>query len=433
MIGASGFNFTPLGQYPVDIAANALTALLIAYAILRYQLLDISLVIRKGLLYSIPTVIISTTYFLIITLSLRLFNLYTGLEIFLLSLSVAIITALIAEPLRKRAQAVIDRLFFREKYDSRLMLQNLSNRATNVLDLDQVTEMILDEVSSTLHIEKAAILLKEEHSDNYVLISQIGLPEDLSIEMRPKHPMVLWLSSHDQLLTENDIEVLPLFRSMWKQERNDLEALDGRLYIPLRVQDELVGIFTLGQKRSEELYDQDERLTLSTLANQTSVAIENARLYTAEQNRRKEMDTLYSMARELVKTDDLKDILHSIARHAVESTHVDYARILLEQEGNFVCEAVHHPGAKDLDLGSNRLEPLVAEHFYQWILLQGQTLILDWNSPHLKQQEREAIFVQPSAHLCLSPLSSSNDHIGVLVLGVLRGKARSRSLLPGFG
>ena len=159
MVLASMLNFTPLGKYPVDIAANTFTALLIAYAILRYQLLDITLVIRKGLLYSIPTVIISTTYFLIITLSLRLLDLYTGAEIFLLSLVVAIITALIAEPLRVRAQSWIDRLFFREKYDSREMIQNLSSQTTSILDLDQLSTTILEEVTSTLHIQKAAVLL----------------------------------------------------------------------------------------------------------------------------------------------------------------------------------------------------------------------------------------------------------------------------------
>mgnify|MGYP006283691221 CR=1 FL=1 len=327
MVLASILNFTPLGKYPVDIAANVFTALLIAYAILRYQLLDISLVIRKGLLYSIPTVIISTTYFLIITLSLRLLDLYTGAEIFLLSLVVAIITALIAEPLRERAQSWIDRLFFREKYDSREMIQNLSSQTTSMLDLDQLSTMILEEVTSTLHIEKAAVLLKEETSGKYTLISAIGLEEGKTLDLRENHPLVVWLSQHDQQLSRDDLEALPQFKSLWKEERQDLELLDAQLFIPLWVQEELIGILSIGQKRSQEAYDQDDQLTLLTLANQTAVAIENARLYTAEQNRRREMDILYQMARDLVKTDDFDQLLDSIARHALESTHTDYTRI----------------------------------------------------------------------------------------------------------
>lgn len=423
IIGASPLNFTPLGQYPVDIAANAAAALLIAYTILRFQLLDISLVIRKGLIYSIPTVLISTTYFLTITLALRLFNQVAGLEIFLVSLVVAVITAIIAEPVREQAQSWIDRLFFREKYDSRLMLQNLSSRATSVLDLDQITAMILDQLSSTLHIEKAGILLKDEDTEHFTLISQAGLPEDTTLNMRYNHPVVLWLTGHEEPLTRREIEVSPQFQSLWKQEREDLDLLDPELFIPLRVQGELVGMLSIGQKKSEESYDRDDRLTLITLANQTAVAVENARLYTAEQNRRKEMDTLYNMARQLVKSDNLDEILNTIARQAVISTKVSYARILTrDEEGNFVCKTVYQPPNQDLDLGLKRVEPLIAEHFYNWIFKQGKTLVLNWDGPELQDQEREAIFLERTKYLCISPLVGSNDYIGMLILGELPGE-----------
>ena len=78
VVVASLINWTPLGKYPIDVAGNGISALLIAYAILRHKLLDISVVIRKGLLYSIPTTIIGAGYFLIITLSLNVLRLYTG-------------------------------------------------------------------------------------------------------------------------------------------------------------------------------------------------------------------------------------------------------------------------------------------------------------------------------------------------------------------
>ncbi|MCJ7733940.1 MAG: hypothetical protein MUP11_05270, partial [Anaerolineales bacterium] len=111
MIIGSSINFTELGKYPLDIAANGVSAILFVYAILRYQLLDIQVVIRQGLVYSIPTIIIGATYFLIINLSVNLLHFVSGAEIFLLSLVVAIITALVAEPLRGRAQKIIDRMF----------------------------------------------------------------------------------------------------------------------------------------------------------------------------------------------------------------------------------------------------------------------------------------------------------------------------------
>ncbi|MFN2128111.1 MAG: histidine kinase N-terminal 7TM domain-containing protein, partial [Anaerolineales bacterium] len=105
-------NATVLQYYAVDIAFNAVTALLITYAIFRHNLLDISFVFRKGLLYSIPTIILGAGYFLVISLALNIFYI-SGNQFYILSFIVAIIVALVAQPFYEKAQYWIDKLFYR--------------------------------------------------------------------------------------------------------------------------------------------------------------------------------------------------------------------------------------------------------------------------------------------------------------------------------
>ena len=175
-------NFVPpLSGYPIDLIANVINATLIGYAIFRFHLLDITVVARGGLLYSISTVIIGAGYFLIISLATSVFHELAGSQIFLLSLAVALVVAIIAQPMLSRIQFWIDRLFFREKYDSNQMLQRLSRTAAAVLDLHSLTGMILDEVTSTVHIERAAFLLTEEKSGEYVLTTHLGLGDDVEL------------------------------------------------------------------------------------------------------------------------------------------------------------------------------------------------------------------------------------------------------------
>lgn len=418
-------NSTPLGRYPLDVAVNGISALLIFYAIMRYQLLDIRIVIRQGLLYSIPTILIGTAYFLIITLSLNIFQLYSGVELFFTSLLVAVITALIAEPLRLRAQAFIDRLFFREKYDATRMLQTLSGSVTTVLDLYKITDMILEEVCSTLHIPTAAFFLREENSSRFQLIKQVGRESDRQVEFRQGHPVVLWLSSHDQPLSSHSIEVLPQFQSLWRSERDDLEALSAELFIPIKVQDILVGIFLVGAKRSQQAFTIEDIATLSTVANQTAVAIENARLYTSEQTRLREMDTLYAMARHLVTTDNLDEVVAVVAEHAVNSVQVEYARILTrEDNGDFICRAIHPHTQPVRNYGQGKKEPVVAEHFYNWILQEDRSVVVDRNDPDLHPEEKSALFFEDAQTVCLSPLKGVEEYIGLLVLGDKKKDAR---------
>ncbi len=418
IILVSPINFTPLGKYPLDIAANGLSALLIAYSILRYQLLDIKVVIRQGLIYSIPTVIIGAAYFLILTLALNLFKQYSGLEIFLLSLAVSIVSALLAEPFRDRAQSFIDRLFFREKYDSTLMLQALSGSVATVLDLYKITNMILEKVSSTLHIPTAAFFLRDEINNRFQLTAQIGQEGTQQIEFRQGHPLVLWLSSHDQPLTRHDLEVLPQFQSLWRSERQDLDSLNAELFIPIKVLDILVGIFLVGAKRSEQAYTMEDILTLTTVANQTAVAIENARLYTSEQTRLQEMDTLYAMARQLVTTDNLEEVVATVAEHTVNSVQICYAQISTREEnGDFIIRAVHSRNESNAEDLVGKKEPLVAEHFFNWILQEDRSVVLRRDDLDLHEEERSALFLDDIQEICISPLKGVDECIGLLILG----------------
>ena len=279
VILGTGVNFVPsLQPYPIDVVANIINAFCIAYAIFRYQLLDIRLFVRKGLLYSIPTAIIGLAYFAIAFVAVSLLHLVARYQL-LLSLLLGAVTALIAEPLRSRVQSMVDRLFFREQYDRGLMLQNLSRTAASVLELDRLTGMILDAVTTTMHIASAAFFLRHERTGEFHLAAQRGLEPSVDFRLREGHPIVEWLSRHERVLTKRDLELEPQFKALWGQEKGDLEKLDAELCIPLKAKGRLVGIFALGPKLSEQSYLEADQLTLSTLANQTAVAVENARLY----------------------------------------------------------------------------------------------------------------------------------------------------------
>lgn len=272
-------NFTPLGKYPIDIAANGVTALLIAYAILRLQLLDIRVVIRLGILYSITTAIFSAIYFLSISLVLNAFQLLSGKTVFMVSILVGVLSAILLSPLRNLAQSWIDRIFYRDKYNAELMLQRLSRTTTSFLDIEKITHLILSEVSNTLHIEHGAILIKAAEKGDFQVIAEDGEKKHFQSGFRADHPIVTWMMRQNQPLLNRDLSMFPIFKSIWREENEELEKFNPEIFLPLISKGELIGILALGKKLSSQPYTQDEQLIFSTLANQTAVAIENARLY----------------------------------------------------------------------------------------------------------------------------------------------------------
>ena len=276
---ATLINFTEWGKYPIDIAANTISAMLIAFAILRHKLLDIRIVIRLGLLYSITTAIMGLVYFLVITLTLNIVEAFSGGRIFLLSVIVAILTAVLISPLRDYAQSWIDRLFYRERYNAGLMLQRLSQATVSLLDLDKISKIVLSDVVGTLHIGHAAIFLKQNSDNSYQLLAEQGQPKIPAIEFSSDHPIAKWMVSENKILTRNIMGISPYFKSMWKKELDYLDEFQAQLFIPLSTKGNLIGFFIVGSKRSAQAYTRDDEVALSTLANQTAVVIENARLY----------------------------------------------------------------------------------------------------------------------------------------------------------
>jgi len=276
---ASTINFTKYGKYPIDIAANVITAILIAYAILRHQLLDIKLVVRVGLIYSITTAFFGAVYFLGISLVLRIFHLLAGKEVFIISIIVGTLVSFVFAPLNSQAQQWIDRLFYREKYNASLMLQRLSQTTTSLMDLDHISGLILEEVLTTWHIHNGAVLIKNNETGEFRVIAQHGKDKEPIWNFPSDHPIATWLAKNQKTLTKNDIDMMPVFKSLWSNEKEVLEKFQATIFIPLCTKGTMVGILILGEKKSSQPYERDDLVILSALSNQTAIAVENARLY----------------------------------------------------------------------------------------------------------------------------------------------------------
>ncbi len=314
VILGSVFNFSPqLRAYPLDIIANLINAALTGLAIVRYRLLDIQVVVRKGLRYTSVTAAVGLIYFALVFLAIQVLHFVSGYQVLLLSLVMATVAAVAVQPLRDVLQARVDKTFFREKYDTAQMLQRLSRTAAATLDIDRLTGLIVAEVTNTMHIERAAFFLKDG-AGGLRLASGLGLNGTGQGRLREDHPVIAAMAHDPQPFVASQLDRMPLARAFTLQEREQWERLDMALLVPVAAQGALVGVLAVGEKRSGVDYSLDDRVALTTLANQTAVAVENARLYAAAQHELAERQRAESAMRASLHEKEvlLKEIHHRV-------------------------------------------------------------------------------------------------------------------------
>ena len=133
--------------------------LAIANAILRYRLYDINIIIRRTLVYSVVTLALIAVYFGSVVLLQQLF---AGITEQRSPLAIVISTLLIAalfNPLRRRVQELIDRRFFRRKYDAAQILAQFTQTARDEVDLEKLVQVMQMTVEETMQPEMVSIWL----------------------------------------------------------------------------------------------------------------------------------------------------------------------------------------------------------------------------------------------------------------------------------
>ena len=154
--------FLLLVNLPVYVGAYLITAICIGMAIFRYRLWDIDLIIRRTLQYSLLTALLATVYFGSIVLLQTIFGSVAGDQSpAVIVLSTLLIAALFT-PLRRRVQALIDRRFYRKKYDAQRVLAAFAITARDETDLDSLTAEMQRVMQETMQPVGVNVWLRQE-------------------------------------------------------------------------------------------------------------------------------------------------------------------------------------------------------------------------------------------------------------------------------
>ena len=292
----------------LDSVSSLFFIFLSAYAIIKHRLMDIRIIIRKSAVYfgALATV-------MLIGLGLMMLNVKIFQNVIPAMVSgplVLLIGVILFNPVKNLYLKTANKYFFASLYNYQETLENLAQELTHTIDLNQIIDSIVGTIKGIMKLDRAGVLLFDEQTSNYQVKKTIGFTEANGISLVRSNFLTSYLSKNRRSVLYQELDSLPTGNKEEKSEisklKSNMKLIEASICLPLLIKDKLIGIIVLGEKISKEAYTKEDIDLLTTLSNQASVAIENARLYQQVQDFNKNLQAKVNEQTQDIKNKNIR-------------------------------------------------------------------------------------------------------------------------------
>lgn len=295
-----------------------------------------------------------------------------GLIPFAAAALVATLMVLTLNPLLRALEGWLRLRVAGRRYDPRQLVGEYGLSISNILETERLAQMALGLMRDAIGLKQAAFFVVD-HSEVtqgalHAHLERIGSLSDdgpTAGTMLEDSPLAQYWRTEFGPLTQYEIDIDPRFAALSTAERVWLGQLGMDVYVPVYASREWIGLFALGPKLSRHRYFDEDLELLSTLADQTAVALRNARL--VEDLRRLNADlktsnnALDEASRRLAQLDRTKSEFINVISHELRTPLAilyGYAQILTEEMGK-AGKPEHVQIVEGMSTGVNRLNEVI--------------------------------------------------------------------------
>ncbi len=268
-----------LEVYPWGHFAIPLYPIIMAYAIVKYRLMDTSIVLEKGLSYLTLFSVAAIPAFGIL---LWAQHLYFGSINYPFSATMLVIfhfLVLGSYTIKTRAEETIGKKLFKDRHETATTLSQFSKALVSILDFDTLTEEITETLKRVMGIHHATLYIWDKQKNVYGPVS--SSPATISPIRRfgLTHPLPVRLHEHQEPLVREEIEYVNTLKGS-EQVAQQLKALDVDVCLPfLNTHHQLIGFCLLGPRHTQTGYSAEDLQLLTSLGQNAAIALDNAMLY----------------------------------------------------------------------------------------------------------------------------------------------------------
>jgi len=287
-----------------------------AFSILRYQAMDIDVVINRSLVYSLLTGFIVGIYLLVVGFFGEILCRITGYQGTLFPILATLVAALLFAPAKNRIRVLVDKVFYRVRYDYRKAVQKFTRQVNFAFTRKELLNLILRKIDLLLAVKRALIFLKEDESKGFEIAGSFGFSEEEIGEIRrDKSSLLAGLLKTKKAQGSKgstafrEIPLLP--------ENQRLKKYEIKLSFPLITKEELFGLLLVGKKKSEVKYSPEDMELVSLMVQELAQTLQNVKMrerIIAEQLEKEKLEELNKLRTKFISnvSHDLRTPLTTI-------------------------------------------------------------------------------------------------------------------------
>lgn len=272
----------------------------------------------------------------------------------------------------------------------------------STFDLDEVLQRILAIARDFFHLPNVAILLRDREARQLCVRSQIGWDSGKD---------KICLGEHEGITGASVLKKQPVYAADVKRDPRYIcaaQSTRSELAIPLMVRDEVVGVLDCQSDRLD--YFDPETIELLTLfSTQASIALQNARLYSLERQRARQLEAINTIAQQSTAVMELEELLVRVCAVIQKAFQVSHVSLLLRDDGDLVMRA--HQGTLTPCAPPNGRFPANQEPWSRVISASGTIIEKDLGG----LPEPLRLFRESASRMSI-PLISFGQTLGVLTL-----------------
>ncbi len=284
-----------------------------SWAIVRYRLMDVDLIFKRGVTYTLATAALVGLYFAAVALAAEMVHSrLPSLKSYGL-LAAIIVAGLIFDPLKRMIQGRVDRVFDAKRFDYRETLINFGRSLNSQTDLETLMNAIVERLPQTLLVTRVAVFLTTESFERglsgqpFTLAASHGLTNLSTTEL---HTLDLGFLDFDDpdanshIFLENPQQAIHLT----EEQRRSASRLDLNYYLPCRVANRegsgtrTVAVIGIGRTRHGDFLSSEDMELLESLAGYIGIAIQNAQLYRRLESKITEFERLKEFHENIVES-----------------------------------------------------------------------------------------------------------------------------------